>query len=41
MDLGNRSTRCCVLDETGDVILERSVARANYPTALLPAGTLP
>jgi len=27
MDLGDRSTRYCVLDEAGDVILERSVAR--------------
>jgi transposase len=25
MDLGDRSTRYCVLDEAGDVILERSV----------------
>jgi transposase len=41
MDLGDRSTRYCVLDEAGDVILERSVARAMYPTALLLAGTLP
>ena len=41
MDLGDRSSRYCVLDEAGDVILERSVARAMYPTALLLAGTLP
>ena len=41
MDLGDRSSRYCVLDEAGDVILERSVARAKYPTALLLAGALP
>ena len=50
MDLGDRSSRYCVLDEAGDVILERSVARdvsnraftggyAALKRALRPEGT--
>lgn len=32
MDLGDRSTRYCVLDQAGDVILERSLAQSQRPT---------
>jgi predicted NBD/HSP70 family sugar kinase len=34
MDLGDRSTRYCVLDEAGEVILERSVPTTKKGTVV-------
>jgi hypothetical protein len=40
MDLGDRATRYCVLDEAGDVILERSVPTTKKGMEQVFAGTV-